>query len=119
MCVATMAAAYADNLYRHRLLTVTEDGLIQSGELRVMTYQSKPTLKGLVYAGPIIFDTSFLMRAGVLDGADWSSIIEPLIARRHIRACIFPEAHYFNVGTVPELREAERHFDLQSSRSHF
>lgn len=105
--LATVVAAYTNNLYRHRLLTFREkDKRVISTSLKSAEYKNKPEATGFVNTGFFIMD----MRARELFNpnysGDWSGIIDPLCDAGQLSAFVDEKIIYFNIGTPDELNEA-------------
>ncbi len=102
----TMATAYSDNLYRHRLVKTKRNGLILKTQLKQAAYLDLPEKRGVVNTGFLLLPSAYIDALDDRYGHDWSSIIDPLVEQGRLYSVLNRSVHYFNVGTATELQES-------------
>lgn len=109
--LATVVAAYSDNLVRHRVLSLNDNGQVIATKLKHRPYEDKPDESDLVNTGFWMLEKPAAEYFKVGGSLDWSEVIDPLVEAGQVYAFVMPQVTYFNVGTKEEYIEAATHAD--------
>ena len=105
--MATMALAPVDHLYRHRVISLNDKGIVSGSDLRNDIYKQNSSLKLPVNAGYVMYSSQAIeLFDDTAYASDWSAIVDPLITSGLVAGVNYPEVVYFNVGTPAELSDA-------------
>lgn len=105
---ATLLASLSNNLFRHRLLQINENGVIVGSQLKAPQFNDDNETYGYINTGLLCVDLpAFNHVDSVHFGNDWSALINPLHDKGLLAAHIQEGVRYYNVGTPIEFEEAE------------
>jgi NDP-sugar pyrophosphorylase family protein len=108
--VATMPVTRSGQLQRHRVLVIDPDSsVIITSTLKPLVPANERNKEGFINIGFIVIEKNAARHFDVAR-KDWSTIIDPLIERRVMRA-LPVDVQYFNVGTIEEYEEAAASID--------
>lgn len=109
--LATMMLAPTAHLYRHRVISTNDKGIVVGNELLNEKYRLRPNLVKMVHAGYVIYRKEAIPHFdSLMHDTGWNALIDHLIDERLMRGVAYPNVTYFNVGTPVELDDALSYF---------
>lgn len=113
--LATIASTQANNLYRHRVLEISDKDLVTSTSLKDKKYLDDTFKTGLVNIGCTVLSKKLLFDISGSYNSGWNELINFLVDNRLLFAYVDKKVIYFNVGTIEEFTEANAYLSAINS----